>query len=61
MRREELSIPAITNLRSEDATAIRAIVSALTREIYELRLEVDILKSEQQERTYRNMMSRGRR
>lgn len=58
MRREELSIPAITTLTSVDATAIRAIVSALTKEIYDLRNEVDALKQSNDRRLmdmdYRN-------
>lgn len=58
MRREELSIPAVTALTSVDATAIRAIVSALTKEIYDLRMEVDALKERSMRRVnemdYRN-------
>lgn len=60
MRREELAIPAVTALTSVDATAIRAIVSALTKEIYDLRVEVDALKERNNRRSvemdYRNNM-----
>lgn len=60
MRREDLSIPAVTTLTSVDATAIRAIVSAFTKEIQSLRMEIDDLKR-RQDMAYRNRLNREMR
>lgn len=42
----QMQIPALTTLKSTDATAIRSIVMSLVEEIYMLRKEIDSLKEE---------------
>lgn len=44
--REDLSLPAITTLKSVDATAIRNIANYLVSEIEKLRTEIAGLKQE---------------
>jgi hypothetical protein len=56
---QEIRIPALTTLTSEDSVAVRSIVSTLLREINELRRDVDSLKKTR-ESVYSNRMGGGR-
>jgi len=52
---QPLSIPAVTTLKTDDATAIRQIVSTLIQSIDSLRRDVEVLKTsvaQQQKSSY---------
>lgn len=53
----EIRIPALTALSTQDATAVRSIVSVLLEEIQRLDRDVESLKKTRDD-VYRNRMSR---
>jgi hypothetical protein len=59
---QEIRIPALTTLKTDDATAVRAIVFALIKEIESLRRDVESLKKTREDVYVNRMMSmKGRR
>lgn len=60
--RNDLSVPALTALKSVDATPIRNIVTYLTSEIEKLRTEIETLKQQNVNRdNARNQYMKGGR
>jgi len=54
---QEIRIPALTTLKTDDATAVRSIVTALLMEIEGLRRDVESLKKTRDD-VYRARMNR---
>jgi hypothetical protein len=54
---QEIRIPALTTLKTDDATAVRSIVAALMMEIEGLRRDVESLKKTRDD-VYRARMNR---
>jgi hypothetical protein len=54
---QEIRIPALTTLKTDDATAVRSIVAALMMEIEGLRRDVESLKKTRDD-VYRTRMNR---
>lgn len=60
--RDDLALPALTTLKSVDATAIRNITSYLASEIMNLRKEIETLKQQNVNREIaRNQYMKGGR
>jgi hypothetical protein len=54
---QEIRIPALTTLKTDDATAVRSIVAALMMEIEGLRRDIESLKKTRDD-VYRTRMNR---